>query len=80
MCSPNLCAVQLDQPAAMLVLLVRHLGEDLGGGGEGDLQAVGIVGIDARILLLGRDGERQDLLLRQVCECLHRIDPRSALN
>ena len=65
-------AVQLDQPAAMLVLLLRHLGEDLGGGGILGF-SLGIVGVDARILLLGRDGQRQDLLLRQLRECLHRV-------
>ena len=73
-------AVHLDEPAPVLVLLRRHIREHLGRGGEVGLQPFRIVGVDARVLLLGRDGERQDLLLCQLRECLHRFPPAVSIS
>ena len=70
MCSPNFCAIQLDQPAAVLVLLLRHVRETWAEAGK-SAQSVGVVGVDARVLLFGRDGQGQDLLLRQAVHVPH---------
>jgi hypothetical protein len=64
-------AVKLDQPAAVGVLFTRHLGEHLGRSGVIVLQALGIIGVNAGILFLKRDGEGKDLLFGQVRESLH---------
>ena len=45
----------VDQPAPMLVLLGRHVGEHLGAVGILVAQAVGVVGEDAAVLLLAAD-------------------------
>ena len=51
--------------------LVRHLVEHLGGGGELLAQALGEAAIDAAVLLLVGDGQRQDFLLGQVGKLFH---------
>ena len=56
----------------MQVLLLGHVGEDLGGGREVVLQAMGVFGVDAAVLLLERDGERQDFLVGELGELAHR--------
>ncbi len=63
--------VGVDQAAAMLVLLPRHVGEDVGGVGEIVAQAVGEVGVDAAILLLAADGEGEDFSFGQTIETPH---------
>ena len=52
-------------------LLLRHLVEHLGGGGKLLAQALGEAAVDAAVLLLVGDGERQHLLLGQVGKVLH---------
>ena len=61
-------AVAFDQPVAVLVLLGRHILEHLGRGGIIGAQAFGIGAVDARVVFLGRDGKREDLLLAQIGE------------
>jgi hypothetical protein len=63
--------VDLDQPAAVSVLFARHLGEHLGRGGVIVLQPLGVVGIDASVLFLERDGDGENLLLGQVGKSFH---------
>jgi len=58
----------LDQTGAMVVLLIRHALEDLGGLREFIVQTIGIGAIDARIVLLGGYGQRQHLLFAQGIE------------
>ena len=62
MCSPNRAPVQLDQPMPMAVFLAPHLGELLRLRRVVLLQPVGEVVVDARVLLLLRDGQRENLL------------------
>ena len=62
----ELLPVQVQQPAPMLILLRHHIGEHLCGAGIGFPQPLGDVGIDARVLLLAADGERQDFTFGQV--------------
>ncbi len=52
-------------------LLVRHLVEHLGGGGKLLAQAFGEAAVDAAVLLLVGDGEREDFLLGQVGKAFH---------
>ena len=62
----------VDQHAAVLVFLFRHVAEDAGGVGVILLQALGEVGVDAAILLLVADGQRQDFAFGQVGKGAHR--------
>jgi hypothetical protein len=57
--------VHPDQRGAVPVLLVGHVVEDLGGLRKRISQPIGIGTVDAAVILFGRDGERQDLLLRK---------------
>ena len=68
--------VHLDQAAAMLGLLCLHLLEHLRRSRVGLAQTVHEVAIDAAVLLLQRNGQRQDLPLGQVFEVLrHACSP-----
>ncbi len=60
--------VPVDQPVAVDVLFLRHRVEDFRRGGIVFPQALGIAAVDARVVLLGRDGEREDFLFVQVRE------------
>jgi len=60
--------VGFDQGGAMPVLLRGHIVENLGRLRIGLAQALRIGAIDPPVVLLGRDGERQDLLLAQGIE------------
>ena len=68
-------AVQLDQPAPVHVLLARHVGEHLGGGGIVGAQPLGEVEVDAAVLLLGGNRQRQDFALAQLVEITHASGP-----
>src|SRR5690606_17924973 len=57
-----------DEVGAVRVLLARHLLEDLGGLRVIRPQTLGVPAIDPRIVLLARDGERENLLLGKVLE------------
>ena len=72
MCSPNFDTIEVDQAAAVLVLLGRHVGEHLRAGGIVLAQAVGEVGVDAPVLLLVGDRQRENLALGEVVEIAHR--------
>ena len=54
---------EIDEPAPVRVLLRRHLVEHFGGRRVIFVQAVGEIGVNARVLLLVADGEGQDLAL-----------------
>jgi hypothetical protein len=75
------CDIHVEQPAAVVVLLRRHRLEHLGAGGIVLAQSERVVGVDAPILLLAADGERQQLALGEVVESAHsgnsRIGPTS---
>ena len=60
----------------MPVLLVRHVGEDLGGVGEVGPQALGEVGVDAAVLFLVADGESEDFAFGEFIQCAHDGDMR----
>ena len=61
-------AGRLDQAAAGAVLLLRHLVEHGRAAGELVAEAGGIGAVDARVVLLGRDREGEDLALAKVLE------------
>ena len=54
---------EIDEPAPVRVLLGGHLVKHFGGRRVIFVQAVGEIGVNARILLLVADGEGQDLAL-----------------
>ena len=58
----------LDQAGAMPGLFLDHVLEEFGGGGVLAAQPVGEVAVDASVLLFERDGQREDLSLRQIFE------------
>ncbi len=62
---------EVDQPAAVLVLLGRHFRENFGARRVVLEESVGEVGIDAAVLLLVADGEGQHLALGQLVEIAH---------
>ena len=62
---------EIDEAPAVLVLLGRHVREDLGAGGIVLAQAVGEVGVDAPVLLLVGDRQREHLALGEVVEIAH---------
>ena len=62
MCSPNCLPVELDQPVPVAVLLVVHGLQRLGRLGIILADALGQVGVNAAVLLLGLDGEGEDFL------------------
>ena len=61
-------AVEVDQGAAMLVLLRGHVVKEARGGGIVGAQVLGEVGVDAPVLLLAGHRQRQELLLAQIVE------------
>ena len=56
-------AVHVEQHGPVPHLLVGHLVEHLGGGGEWLAQALGEAAVDAAVLVLAGDREREDFLL-----------------
>ena len=56
-------AVHVEQHGAVAHLLVGHFVEHLGGGGKRLAQAFGKAAVDAAVLVLVGDGEREDFLL-----------------
>ena len=66
-------AVEVVEHGAVVHLLLGHLVEDLGRGGELLAQAFGEAAIDAAVLFLIGDGQRQHFLLGQVGKLFHRI-------
>ena len=68
---------QVDQAAAVHVLLGRHFGEHLGGRGIVLAQALGEVAVDAPVLFLVGDRQREHLALGKIVEIArHRSGPR----
>ena len=65
--------VGVDQQAPVLVLLMRHVGEDVGGVGVIVSQALGEVAVDAAVLLLVADGEGEDFAFGQGVEGSHAL-------
>ena len=63
--------VEVEQHGPVAHLLVRHLVEDLGGGAIPLAQALREAAIDAAVLFLVADGEREDFLLGEIGEALH---------
>ena len=64
-------AVEVVEHGAVVHLLFGHLVEHLGGGGELLAQAFGEAAVDAAVLFLVGDGERQHFLLGQVGKFFH---------
>ena len=62
---------EIDEPAPVNVLLRRHLVEHFGAVRVVVVQAVGEIGVDAQVLLLIADGEREDLAFGQIGEIAH---------
>ena len=60
--------VPLDQPGAMAVLLLRHLVEHFGGLRKLLAQPVGIGAVDAPVVFLRGNRQRQDFLFGQRVE------------
>ncbi|MGI4799724.1 MAG: hypothetical protein ACRYG8_37925 [Janthinobacterium lividum] len=61
----------IDQPATVLVLLGRHVGEHSGALGVVFLKLVSKIGIDPAILLLAGDDQREQVTLGKVAELAH---------
>ncbi len=75
---------EVDQPAAVLVLLFRHLPENIGGSRKALGEAMGILAVDAPVLFFERDRERQDFALVEIgklrmgpgpCAWTHYLEP-----
>src|SRR5689334_22377088 len=64
-------AIGFGQPAAVLVLLLRHVGKDQRRGREAVAQGIGEGGVGAGVVILARNRERQQLLLGQFGKGLH---------
>ncbi len=64
-------AKEIDKPAPVLVLLGRHLLEDLGGGGIALAQALGVLRENAAVLLLERNGKSKYLALVELRKRFH---------
>ena len=62
---------EIFQAPPVLVLLLGHLFEDLGGGRKRIAQALSVLAIDAPVLLLEGDGERENLARLQICKRFH---------
>ena len=71
MCSPNLETNRSISAAAVPVLLGRHFGEDLGARRIVRDEPFGEVGVDAAVLLLVADGQRQHFTFGEVVEIPH---------
>jgi len=67
----ELRSMEIEQHAAMPRFLVRHLIEDLGGGRIVLAQSLCEAAVDAAVLFLVGDSEREDLLLSELGEGLH---------
>src|SRR6185312_17024432 len=67
----KLLPVELEKHIAVMDFLLGHLVEHLGGRGEFRAQALGKSTVDAAILLLVGDGQRQHLLLAQLGKSFH---------
>ena len=67
-------AVEVDQHPPMAALFLGHVVEHLGRRGIAFPQPFGEVTVDAPVLLLERDGERQDLPLAQLGKPLLRVE------
>ena len=76
MCSPNFDDEEIDQSPAVHVLLGGHVGEHLRAGGIVFAQAVGEVGVDAPVLFLVGDRQRENLALGKLVEIAHRPHSR----
>ena len=63
--------VEVDQAAAVLAFLGRHLGEHLGAGRVVGAQPLGEVGVDAAVLLLVADRQGEDVAFAEVGEPAH---------
>ena len=63
--------VEIEQHGAMAHLLVRHLVEDLGRGRICLAQSLGEAAIDAAVLVLVGDGEREDFLFGEIGKAFH---------
>ena len=63
--------VEVVEHGAVVHLLLGHLVEHLGGGGELLAQALGEAAVDAAVLFLVGDGERQHFLLGQIGKSFH---------
>ena len=64
--------VDFEEHMAVAGLLLRHLLEDLGGGGIALAQILGEGHVDARVLFLGGNGEGQDFAWGQFGKGFHR--------
>jgi hypothetical protein len=64
-------AVEVIEHGAVMHLLLGHLVEHLGGGGKLLAQAFGEAAVDAAVLLLVGNGERQHFLFGQVGKVFH---------
>ena len=64
-------AVEFEQALAVLALFLGHLGEDIGAGRVLGPQAFGDIDVDAVVLFLVGDRQREDLPLGQVGEVAH---------
>ena len=75
--------VEIDQHVAVAHFLLGHLVEDLGGGGKIVAQSHREPAVDAAVLVLGGNGQRQDFLLGEIAEafqcCLLREPTRGSL-
>ena len=70
---PKRCAIELDEPAPMARLLGSHPIEYGCGRRKVVAQALRKVGIDALVFFLERNGECEDLSLRQTVKVLHNL-------
>src|SRR5207248_10923125 len=68
----ELLAVEVEEAVTVAVLLLRHRGEHPRRSGVALAHRIRAIGIGTAVLLLEIDGERQQLLLRQIRKVLHR--------
>src|SRR5580704_5575991 len=68
----ELLAVEVEEAVTVTVLLGRHRGEHSRRSGIALARRIREVAVGTAVLLLESDGERQQLLLRQIREVLHR--------
>src|SRR5438874_13275678 len=68
----ELLAVEVEEAVTVAVLLLPHSGEHPRRSGIALMHRIREVSIGTAVLLLESDGERQQLLLRQIREVLHR--------
>ena len=63
---PELPLEELDELAAVLAFLGGHLAEHFGGGRVVFAQSIRKIAVDAAVLFLVADGQRQDLFLAEL--------------